>query len=96
MYDMTNFLNDVWNITFLDGNKLTIKPPKIKDRYKLAECSKINDAYKGLIAAATIILNNNKENITYTEENLEELFTEKSLNDFIDKYYEWINNESKN
>ena len=39
MYDMSIFLNDVWNITFLDGNKLTINPPKIKDRYKLAECS---------------------------------------------------------
>lgn len=96
MYDMSIFLNDVWNITFLDGNKLTINPPKIKDRYKLAECSKNDNVYKGLIAAAVLILNNNKENITYTEEQLEDLFTEKSLNDFIDNYYKWIDNESKN
>lgn len=96
MYDMACFLNDVWNITFLDGKKLSINPPKIKDRYKLAEFANNENIFKGLIAAATMIINNNKENITYTSEELENLFTEKSLNDFMDKYNKWIDGELKN
>ncbi len=96
MYDMTHFINDLWNITFLDSKNLSIMPPKIKDRYRLSECAKNENVYKGLIEAATIIINNNKENIIYTEEDLEYLFTERSLNDFMDKYNIWINSEEKN
>lgn len=96
MYDMTHFINDLWNITFLDGKNLSIMPPKIKDRYRLAECAKNENVYKGLIEAVTIIINNNKEKIIYTEADLEELFTERSLNDFMDKYNTWIDSEEKN
>lgn len=96
MYDMTCFLNDVWEITFLDGNKLSINPPKMKKRYELMKCAKTENIFEGLIQAAYIIINNNKEGITYTKDELEDLFTEKSLYNFMDEYNKWIEAEQKN
>lgn len=97
MYDMTNFIDKTWDITFVDGEKLHILPPKMKDKEKLSKYATESDDYiANLIKCILLIINNNKENKVYNEDNIKELLTEEQLVDFVDNYVIWLNDEQKN
>lgn len=97
MYDMTNFIDKTWDITFVDEEKLHILPPKMKDKEKLSKYATESDDYiANLIKCILLIINNNKENKVYNEDNIKELLTEEQLVDFVDNYVIWLNDEQKN
>lgn len=89
MYDMTKLVSRTWEITFLDGEKLHILPWKIKDKIQCNVYAKEN-TLEALINCAMIIINNNKEQKAYSKEQIEKLFDEDLLADFVEKYTNWV------
>lgn len=97
MYDMTSFIDKTWDITFVDGKKLHILPPKIKDKEKLSKYAAESEDYvANLIKCLLFIINNNKEMKVYNEDKIKELLTEEQLVNFVDNYINWISGEQKN
>lgn len=101
MYDMTkynvdNITSKTWEVKFIDGTLLHILPLSLKETYKIMNCIKaINpeNYVLNLQDFALTIINNNREKISYTKEQISSLLNEELMMDLILNYTEWITNE---
>lgn len=91
MYDMTKIPKRTWEIVFVDGRKLSILPPKIKNRNEMVEL--LNDKEDYLLSLAkcvSMIASNNKDGITILQEEVNELLDEEEMTDFVDNFTNWL------
>lgn len=83
---------DTFNITFDNGETVTLRPPKLKVMRKAAGIKKGNneEAVSKMIEIIAVILSNNKESRSFTADFVESEFDTSDLISFLTHYFEWV------
>ena len=97
MLDLSVYKSRYYPVKLDDNTIVNIEPPKRKQLKKVVSLTKgINNEslseedIDNLYEAVEIALNKNKENRTFTADNVEDYFDLSSLLAFFDGYYKWV------
>ena len=98
MYDMTKLKTRYFNMKLKNGKIIDIEPPRLKILRKIATLSKtkVNEELtesdvKNLIEATALALNKNRQEYRITAETIEEYYNIEDVMDFLNNYFDWIN-----
>lgn len=98
MYDMTKLKTRYFNMRLKNGKIIDIEPPRLKILRKISALSNTKESeelseidIKNLIEATALALNKNRQGYKVTAEIIEEHYNIEDIMDFLNNYFDWIN-----
>lgn len=98
MYDMTKYRTRYFDTKLKNGKILNLEPPKLKVLKRISSLSAIKNAEEltekeisNLIEAVSIALSKNKQGYKVSSEQVEEQFDIDETVDFLNAYFDWVN-----
>lgn len=97
MLDLTIYKSRYYPVKISENETINVEPPKRKQLKKILSLTKNMKAESldendidNLYEAITLAINKNKENKTFTQEQIDDIFSLNALYAFFDGYYTWV------
>lgn len=96
MYDMQSINTRYFKLTFPNGMKLEVEPPKLKVLKKILDIAKVDendmgqDGLDNLIDALSMALSKNKQGRKITKDVIEEMMDVDQVMSLLNAYFKWV------
>ncbi len=97
MLDLTIYKSRYYPVKLSENETINVEPPKRKQLKKILSLTKNMKAESldendidNLYEAITLAINKNKENKTFSQDKVDDIFSLNALYAFFDGYYTWV------